>query len=58
VVFISVLGGISVFGLLGVVVGPIVVATAASLLDLYAPSAPGGNIGSQVNGKKKEAVLE
>jgi predicted PurR-regulated permease PerM len=58
VVFISVLGGISVFGLLGVVVGPIVVATAASLLDLYAPSAPGGNIRSQANGKKKEAVLE
>ena len=36
VVFISVLGGISVFGLLGVVVGPIIVATGASLLDLYA----------------------
>ncbi len=58
VVFISVLGGISVFGLLGVVVGPIVVATGASLLDLYAPSAPGGNIGVQANGKKKKAVLE
>lgn len=58
VVFISVLGGISVFGLLGVIVGPIVVATAASLLDLYAPSTPGGNIGSQANGKKKAAVLE
>jgi predicted PurR-regulated permease PerM len=58
VVFISVLGGISAFGLLGVVVGPIVVATGASLLDLYAPSAPGGNIGSQANGKKKKAVLE
>jgi predicted PurR-regulated permease PerM len=36
VVFISVLGGISAFGLLGVVLGPIVVAAAASLLDLYA----------------------
>jgi predicted PurR-regulated permease PerM len=58
VVFISVLGGISAFGLLGVVVGPIVVATGASLLDLYAPSAPGGNIGLQANGKKKKAVLE
>ncbi len=58
VVFISVLGGISAFGLLGVVVGPIVVATGASLLDLYAPSAPGGNIGLQANGKKKRAVLE
>jgi predicted PurR-regulated permease PerM len=58
VVFISVLGGISAFGLLGVVVGPIVVATGASLLDLYAPSAPGGNIALQANGKKKKAVLE
>jgi predicted PurR-regulated permease PerM len=58
VVFISVLGGISAFGLLGVVVGPIVVATGASLLDLYAPSAPSGNIGLQANGKKKKAVLE
>jgi len=38
VVFISVLGGISVFGLLGVVLGPIVVATALSLLDVYASS--------------------
>jgi predicted PurR-regulated permease PerM len=45
VIFISVLGGISVFGLLGVVVGPIVVAMGASLLDLYAPNAPDGNIG-------------
>lgn len=44
VIFISVLGGISVFGLLGVVLGPIIVATAASLLELYAPRAPVGNI--------------
>jgi predicted PurR-regulated permease PerM len=58
VVFISVLGGISVFGLLGVVVGPIVVATGASLLDLYAPSSPAGNIGAQRHGKKKRVVLE
>jgi predicted PurR-regulated permease PerM len=58
VVFISVLGGISVFGLLGVVVGPIIVATGASLLDLYAPSSPAGNIGAQAHGKKKAAVLE
>jgi predicted PurR-regulated permease PerM len=58
VVFISVLGGISVFGLLGVVVGPIVVAAGASLLDLYAPSSPAGNIGARTHGKKKRAVLE
>jgi predicted PurR-regulated permease PerM len=43
VVFISVLGGIAVFGMLGVVLGPIVVATAASLLEVYAPSASPGN---------------
>jgi predicted PurR-regulated permease PerM len=35
VVFVSVLGGISVFGLLGVILGPIVVATGAGLLDAY-----------------------
>ena len=42
-VFIGVLGGISVFGLLGVVLGPIIVATARSLLDVYAPPATFGN---------------
>lgn len=57
-VFISVLGGISVFGLLGVVLGPIVVATAASLLDLYAPSELGGNSSSKAGGKRRKAVLE
>jgi predicted PurR-regulated permease PerM len=35
VLFISVLGGISVFGMLGLVLGPIVVATAASVMDVY-----------------------
>lgn len=34
-VFISVLGGVEVFGMLGLVLGPIVVATAAGLLDVY-----------------------
>jgi predicted PurR-regulated permease PerM len=36
-VFIGVLGGISVFGALGIVLGPIVVGLAADLLDLYSP---------------------
>jgi predicted PurR-regulated permease PerM len=58
VVFISVLGGISVFGMLGVVLGPIVVATAASLLDLYVPSPQGGNRASKAGGSKRHAVLE
>jgi predicted PurR-regulated permease PerM len=43
IVFVSVLGGIEVFGPLGVVLGPVIVATALSLLDLYAPHAPEGN---------------
>ena len=34
-VFIGVLGGIAVFGVLGVVLGPIVVATAVGILDVY-----------------------
>jgi predicted PurR-regulated permease PerM len=58
VVFISVLGGISVFGMLGVVLGPIVVATAATLLDLYVPSAPARNKVSKASGNRKGAVLE
>lgn len=58
VVFISVLGGISVFGMLGIVLGPIVVATAASVLDLYAPSPQGRNTASKPGGRKPEAVLE
>ena len=47
-VFISVLGGIAVFGVLGVVLGPIVVASTVGILDVYSgkdaavsvPSAP------------------
>ncbi|MDE3169992.1 MAG: AI-2E family transporter, partial [Acidobacteriota bacterium] len=36
-VFVGVLGGISVFGALGIVLGPIVVGLAVDLLDLYGP---------------------
>jgi predicted PurR-regulated permease PerM len=50
-VFISVLGGIGAFGLLGVVLGPIIVATAASILDLYVPDAPVGNRSPRTGGK-------
>jgi predicted PurR-regulated permease PerM len=43
-VFIGVLGGIEAFGLLGVVMGPIIIAMAASVLEVYAPTAGrGGN---------------
>jgi predicted PurR-regulated permease PerM len=58
VVFISVLGGISVFGMLGIVLGPVVVATTASLLDLYVPSAPGRNHASNTSGRTTHGVLE
>jgi predicted PurR-regulated permease PerM len=35
VVFISLMGGISAFGLIGLVLGPLVVATATALLESY-----------------------
>jgi predicted PurR-regulated permease PerM len=35
VIFISVVGGVAVFGMLGLVLGPILVATAASVLAVY-----------------------
>jgi predicted PurR-regulated permease PerM len=45
VVFISVLGGLAVFGMLGLVLGPIIVATGASILDLYAAGVrPGATV--------------
>jgi predicted PurR-regulated permease PerM len=34
--FVSLLGGVSVFGLLGLVLGPLVVALASGLLEAYA----------------------
>ena len=40
-VFVAVLGGISVFGLLGVVLGPLVIATAVGLLKAYRQSLQG-----------------
>jgi predicted PurR-regulated permease PerM len=58
VVFISVLGGIAVFGLLGVIVGPIIVATGASLLDLYVPESPGGKISSEADANQNAVVIE
>ena len=35
VIFVSLLGGLAVFGLLGIVLGPVLVATALSLLNTY-----------------------
>lgn len=45
VIFVSVLGGIGVFGMLGIVLGPIVVATTASLLDIYTQRRPAASTG-------------
>lgn len=39
VIFISVVGGVSLFGMLGLVLGPILVATAASVLAVYVDQA-------------------
>jgi predicted PurR-regulated permease PerM len=49
-VFISVLGGIAVFGVLGIVLGPIVVATAVGILDVYS--------GKDVAGRVADAAIE
>jgi predicted PurR-regulated permease PerM len=45
-VFVSLLGGLYVFGLLGLVLGPIIVATTASLLDAYTGASREGPPGS------------
>jgi predicted PurR-regulated permease PerM len=58
VVFISVLGGIAVFGLLGVVLGPTIVAMGASVLELYAPARLPGNYNLVEGGRKTSNVLE
>jgi predicted PurR-regulated permease PerM len=58
IIFISILGGIGVFGLIGVVLGPIVVALAANILDLYGPTAPPPKLGTKGGGKTSTAVLE
>jgi predicted PurR-regulated permease PerM len=57
-IFIGVLGGIEVFGLLGVVLGPIVIATAGTLLEVYVPRTRVENEASEAVEKKKAAVLE
>lgn len=58
VVFISVLGGIAVFGLLGVIVGPIIVATGMSLLDLYVPEGTDAIDSGEFDGDQNGVVLE
>jgi predicted PurR-regulated permease PerM len=57
-IFIGVLGGIEAFGLLGVVLGPIIIAITATLLNFYVPGAHAGTAESKAGGKKPAAVLE
>jgi len=57
-VFLGVLGGISAFGLLGLILGPVVLAMVAILLEVYAPPKHHRNDGSGQGGKNAEAVLE
>lgn len=57
-VFIGVLGGIEVFGLLGVVLGPIVIATAGTLLQVYVPRTRIETTAAEAAEQKKAAVLE
>jgi predicted PurR-regulated permease PerM len=49
-VFVSLLGGLHVFGLLGLVLGPIIVATTASILDAYAGASHEGPRESALTG--------
>jgi predicted PurR-regulated permease PerM len=57
-IFIGVLGGIEAFGLLGVVLGPVVIAIAGTLLNVYVPGGRAGNSASKASGKKTASVLE
>jgi predicted PurR-regulated permease PerM len=57
-IFLGVLGGIGAFGLLGLVLGPVVLAMVAILLEVYAAPDSSGNTGPRHGGKKAKAVLE
>jgi predicted PurR-regulated permease PerM len=57
-IFIGVIGGIDVFGLLGVVLGPIIIATAATLLNVYVPGADGERAARKANEKESSAVVK
>jgi predicted PurR-regulated permease PerM len=57
-IFIGVLGGIEAFGLLGVVLGPIIIAIASTLLSVYVPASPAAAAELEASGKKTAGVLE
>jgi predicted PurR-regulated permease PerM len=54
VIFISILGGLKVFGLLGLILGPVVVASATSVLDIYRTRTPA----SRASPPSSPAVLQ
>lgn len=57
-IFIGVLGGVHVFGLLGVVLGPIVIAAGVTLLDFYTLASRSGKDAAEPSGQAKDVVLE
>jgi predicted PurR-regulated permease PerM len=57
-IFLGVLGGIEAFGLLGLVLGPVVLAMIAILLEVYARPGGSRNSGASQGGKNADAVLE
>jgi len=57
-IFIGVIGGIDVFGLLGVVLGPIVIATAGLLLNVYVPGADSERAALKADEVESPAVVK
>jgi predicted PurR-regulated permease PerM len=56
-IFVGVLGGISVFGLLGLVLGPVLVATAHSILTVYTDSVESPADGDSLAGAHAAAAV-
>jgi predicted PurR-regulated permease PerM len=57
-IFISVVGGISVFGTLGIILGPIVLATAVTIFDIYSERQPNGRkIARPRPGKRRRVTV-
>jgi predicted PurR-regulated permease PerM len=57
-IFIGVIGGIDVFGLLGVVLGPIILATAGTLLSVYVPGADGERVARKADEADSSDVVK
>jgi predicted PurR-regulated permease PerM len=57
-IFISVVGGIGVFGTLGIILGPIVLATAVTIFDIYSERQPNGRkIARPRPGKRRRVTV-